>query len=136
MSDIKEAIYSLLQSNASIVSLVGNKIRPQWTTMNTSAPYIIYERSNNETTRTLDGGKTDLLQDTINFVVYADSQTEVEDLADLAIATLSGISRQTYSGVLLIHGFQQSENDDMDLPEAGEQTPAFFINFSFNIWHR
>ena len=136
---IKEAMRQYIIDDASISAIVGTSIIPQLATMKGKVPYIIYQRSSADITRSL-SGVSNLNNDVFNFIVYNTSQESVETLKNLLTARLDSMSRNVYSDIqsdlTLIVAQRNSEADDIDVRDVGDQEPIYSESLSYLIWYK
>ena len=136
MSDnIKKSIFTHLAGDSEVSALVVARIFPQITATSTELPYIVYERSSSQQIQHM-GGLSDIRSDDFTFIMYAQTQLEVEDLTREVQSSLNYLRRTTVSNIEFIAAFENSESDDTDYRGVASEIPAFSEVITFTFWYR
>lgn len=110
-------IFALLQANAAVTGIVGDRVYPIVAPEGTAAPYIIYTRISSAPTVDLSGA-TRAEDHRVQVDVYADTFAGVHTLADAAQAALAD------AGMPL----------GVNLDTQDQDTGLFRVSFDQSIW--
>lgn len=124
MESIKvgKEIYSLLNGNADLTALVGNKIYPIIVEKDTTYPFIVYKRSSITPTYTKDFHLSDEV--IVDIVCVSNSYTEGIDVAGLVRNTLEDKRIQGIQSIKL-----DSADEDF-INDAYVQTLSFILKIA------
>lgn len=100
MSDIRDAIYSILSADVTVAALVGTKIYPMRTPQQIEAPFMIYETTTNPTKIKNSASPLDEIE--LNIVIFS---TTSDNGAAIDKAVRSALDR--YSGTAASQTIQE-----------------------------
>jgi len=130
---LKEAIYNLLTSDATVSSLVSTRVYPEIAPTSSSFPRITYTKISNEHERHLTG-ESGVAHPTIQIDCWARTALEAETLGEAVRKCLTRYSGTT-SEVNIRDIFLEAERDDFEQPDDNSQIGVYRVSFDFVVWH-
>ena len=129
-----KALRARLIDDATMFSLVGNRIYPGRAPQKPTMPYIVYHRISTVRSATLDTGNTKVPEVRMQVDVVASTQAEVETILNQMRLVMDNF-RGTSSGVVVLG---VSVSDEQDQPEffEGSDTVFYHSSLDFSIIYR
>ena len=133
MTLLQDAIYDLLDNDATLTSRIGSRIYPMVAPQDETYPYIVYQTISDQTSEVVEGA-SGTANGRVQIASWALTYREAHQLDEEVRAAVQGY-RGTNAGVFIASILPGSGRDTMQMFGDGRERAVFGVQRDLSVWY-